>query len=71
MKRPESPCLDCQYRHENCHAEGECGNTTYTYTEYCKEMELYRQTVKDARMQQYLGNITDSRRFDRKKRKKG
>ena len=71
MKRPESPCLDCPFRHANCHEEGECGNTKYTYTEYRKEMELYRQTVKDARRDDYLGKITDSSRYTRKRRKMG
>ena len=65
MLKPQSPCLDCADRHELCHA------SCPLYLKYSDDMDVYRLEVKNARMSDYIGKITDSTRYHRKKRKRG
>ena len=65
MKRPESPCLDCEDRREGCHAVCE------RYKDYTEELAEYNAEVKANRLREYVGSITDRTRFGRKRRKKG
>lgn len=60
MKRPESPCRDCEERRENCHSECE------KYIEYTEERKQYNEFVKQNRIKEYVGSITDRTRFKRR-----
>lgn len=57
MKRPESPCLDCEVRMERCHEF--CG----LYNQYVELQAEYRKLIKQKRWESYGTRVewTDSR----------
>lgn len=59
MKRPESPCRDCEFRKELCHADCE------VYQTFKKDLESWKAYVKE---QQRDDNEQDAIEKDRVKR---
>lgn len=51
MRKPVSPCLDCEVRMEGCH--GYCG----MYKEYTELQTQYRQLVKRNRWAHYGNKV--------------
>lgn len=58
MRKPESPCLNCQTRTAECHADCKC------YKWYQSELEIYKEFVnaekaKDGKLDSYASEKRD------------